>query len=144
MKALPSDWNRIGILRNDCSPIEEQQTGNPLDSIALARPASTKESELEICDRRRDTMPRVQAFFQPSSPSYCCEIAASPNPLSPPPPGRDSLGCLSTISRMRTRGRRLIEAGAAPLNEISRDSSSKRNADTYLYLESRYHCTEKF
>lgn len=89
MKALPSDWNRIGILRNDCSPIEEQQTGNPLDSIALAHPASTKESELEICDRRRDTMPRVQAFFQPSSPSLPllllrnCRLSQPSLPSSP-------------------------------------------------------------
>lgn len=45
---------------------------------------------------------------------------------------------------MRTRGRRLIEAGAPPLNEISRDPSSKWNAEYVYTLKSRYHCTEKF
>lgn len=61
---MPSDWNRIGILRND-PPIEEQQTGNPLDSIALARPASTKESGLEILrSTSRYNAFAVQAFFQ--------------------------------------------------------------------------------
>lgn len=82
MKALPSDWNRIGILRNDCSPIEEQQTGNPLDSIALARPASTKESGLEICDRRRDTMPPCASLF-PTEKSPPLSLILLRNCLSP-------------------------------------------------------------
>lgn len=81
MKALPSDWNRIGILRNDCSPIEEQQTGNPLDSIALARPASTKESGLEICDRRRDTMPPCASLFPTEKPPPLSSYIVAKLPL---------------------------------------------------------------
>lgn len=147
MKALPSDWNRIGILRNDCSPIEEQQTGNPLDSIALARPASTKESELEICDRRRDTMPRVQAFFQPSSPSLPllllrnCRLS---QPSLPSSPGKRFTRLPFNDFENENKRPPFNRGRGGALNEISRDSSSKRNADTYLYLESRYHCTEKF
>ena len=59
-----------------------QKTGNPLDSIALARPASTKESGLEICDRRRDTMPPCASLF-PTEKSPPLSLILLRNCLSP-------------------------------------------------------------